>query len=274
VELVPALAPGLDQARGLENVEVPRDRLPRRAEPVLGRQAGTDLEERGRRDNRDMPADGRTDDATRKATDPKAAGKAAVKGAGKGADKSPTTKESGVSRIASYLAIAAFFFGVGNATDLWDRFFGDESPRAQAAHVQAQARHSLAVQGYFAKVDDVACQANATTQGTPKNVSATWLDRALDSRLRFAAKWPDPLRESALTATERAAIESAIDRFVTGTDFWAALLADAKAGNVSAYNAHVGEYRRAMADYRAVLAPYRTGGCALVWPGLPVWRPS
>src|SRR5258705_10439313 len=45
VELVPALAPGLDQAGGLENVEVLRDRLPRRAEMGLGRQAGTDVEQ-------------------------------------------------------------------------------------------------------------------------------------------------------------------------------------------------------------------------------------
>lgn len=213
-----------------------------------------------------MPADGRTDEATQRATDPKSAGKRA--------DKTSTTTESGVSRIASYLAIAAFFFGVGNVTDLWDRFFGDESPHAQVQKVERQTRHSLAVQGYFAKVDDVACRANATTQGTPENVSAAWLDRALDNRLKFAAKWPDPLRENELTATESAAVESAINRFVTGTDFWAALLADAKAGDVSAYNAHVGEYRRAMADYKAVLAPYHTGGCALVWPNLPVWRPS
>ena len=46
VELVPALAPGLDQTRSLENVEVLRDRLPRRAEPVLGRQTRADLKER------------------------------------------------------------------------------------------------------------------------------------------------------------------------------------------------------------------------------------
>src|SRR5215470_2224145 len=46
VELVPALAAGLDQARGLQNVEVLRDRLPRRAKPVLDRQARADLKER------------------------------------------------------------------------------------------------------------------------------------------------------------------------------------------------------------------------------------
>ena len=46
VELVPALAAGLDQTRGLENVEVLRDRLPRRAKPVLDRQARADLKQR------------------------------------------------------------------------------------------------------------------------------------------------------------------------------------------------------------------------------------
>ena len=46
VELVPALAAGLDQARGLEDVEVLRDRLPRGAEAVLGRQPRAELEER------------------------------------------------------------------------------------------------------------------------------------------------------------------------------------------------------------------------------------
>src|SRR5258706_176150 len=46
VELVTALAAGLDQTRGLQNVEVLRDRLPRRAKPVLGRQARADLKER------------------------------------------------------------------------------------------------------------------------------------------------------------------------------------------------------------------------------------
>src|SRR5215470_14306665 len=46
VELVPALAAGLDQARGLQNVEVLRDRLPRRAKPVLDRQARADLKQR------------------------------------------------------------------------------------------------------------------------------------------------------------------------------------------------------------------------------------
>src|SRR5215470_14252007 len=45
VELVPALAADLDQTRGLQNVEVLRDRLPRRAKPVLGRQARADLKE-------------------------------------------------------------------------------------------------------------------------------------------------------------------------------------------------------------------------------------
>src|SRR5262245_362370 len=46
VELVPALAAGLDQTRGLQNVEMLRDRLPRRAKPVLDRQARADLKER------------------------------------------------------------------------------------------------------------------------------------------------------------------------------------------------------------------------------------
>src|SRR5436309_8196364 len=46
VELVPALAAGLDQTRGLQNVEVLRDRLPRRAKPVLDRQTRADLKQR------------------------------------------------------------------------------------------------------------------------------------------------------------------------------------------------------------------------------------
>lgn len=46
VELVPALATGLDQTRSLENLEVLRDRLPRRAKPVFGRQPRADLKER------------------------------------------------------------------------------------------------------------------------------------------------------------------------------------------------------------------------------------
>src|SRR5262249_19670568 len=46
VELVPALTAGLHEARGLQDVEVLRDRLPRRAKPVLRRQARADLKER------------------------------------------------------------------------------------------------------------------------------------------------------------------------------------------------------------------------------------
>ena len=45
MELVPAFAPRLDQAGGLEDVEVLRDRLPRRGEPVVGDQSGAELEE-------------------------------------------------------------------------------------------------------------------------------------------------------------------------------------------------------------------------------------
>src|SRR5947207_2194654 len=46
VELVPALAAGLDHTRGLQDVEVLGDRLPRRAKPVLDRQTRADLKER------------------------------------------------------------------------------------------------------------------------------------------------------------------------------------------------------------------------------------
>src|SRR5262245_65164872 len=45
VELVAALASCLDQAGGLEQLEVLRDRLAGRSEPVLGRQARAELEQ-------------------------------------------------------------------------------------------------------------------------------------------------------------------------------------------------------------------------------------
>jgi hypothetical protein len=45
VKLVAAFAFGLDQASGLQNVEVLRDRLARGAELVLGRQPRTDLKQ-------------------------------------------------------------------------------------------------------------------------------------------------------------------------------------------------------------------------------------
>src|SRR5215218_5519430 len=46
VELVPALPPGPHQPRRLQDVEVLGDRLPRRAQPVLGREPGAELEQR------------------------------------------------------------------------------------------------------------------------------------------------------------------------------------------------------------------------------------
>jgi hypothetical protein len=46
LEHVTALTPGLDLSRSLENVAVLRDCLPRRAKPVLSRQARADLKER------------------------------------------------------------------------------------------------------------------------------------------------------------------------------------------------------------------------------------
>src|SRR6266851_5694123 len=45
VKLVSTLSAGFDQAGGLQHIEVLRDRLPRRAEPILVRQACADLKQ-------------------------------------------------------------------------------------------------------------------------------------------------------------------------------------------------------------------------------------
>jgi hypothetical protein len=161
--------------------------------------------------------------------------------------------------IASLIAAAVFVFGVGSFTDLKDRVTGKT------------AKHSVALQLQVNGIT-ASCLSVGGGAAAPNKITLSWLNQMLNARVTFAARWAQS-DTPGLTDAEQSDMVAARTQFRAATGFWAALTHDFKAGDVSAYDAHLGEYFQAMAGYLATLHRYGLhGDCPVAWSPPPPWQ--
>jgi hypothetical protein len=172
--------------------------------------------------------------------------------------------------ISSLIAAAVFIFGVGNLTDLKDRFTGKDAGRRVEQQI-ARANHSIALSSQLELVS-AACASAGGNATVPKKITVSWLDTMLDARTRFANTWAVGSVRG-LSDTEQADMAAARSRFRAATGYWAAVTHDYKVRDVSAYDAHLGDYYAAMAGYLDTLHRYGLhDGCPVSWAPPPFWQ--
>jgi hypothetical protein len=173
---------------------------------------------------------------------------------GPAAEQASPDSSKWLSTTSALIAVAVFFFGAGNFTDLRDKL------------TQKNRIHSAGLAGYRTLLTSACSSGPGRPDGYAIN-NLSRLNSVLKARITFVGIWTSSVLDDRLTDAERADMAAARFHFRAATGFWAALTSDFKADDDSAYDAHLGEYWQAMADYVSILHRYGLhSGCAVAWP--------
>jgi hypothetical protein len=172
----------------------------------------------------------------------------------RGAQEPKAGQSDTANWIAVILSATIFFFGVGSFADLNAKISGKKNIE------------SAALRAYVSSLEGDCPQPD----NPGKSISLTWLRQVLSSRAIFVNNWAAlASNDKELTDSERADMDAARFQFRAANGFWSALTSDFKAGNMSAYAAHVGQYYQAMASYMSLAERYRLHKCTTEWPAPP-----
>jgi hypothetical protein len=171
------------------------------------------------------------------------------------ADRSWTAS---LGRFTTYLALAAFFFGVGTLADLRNRVAAPPPAAAQAAR-----------DGYVRSLDGY-CRSLVTP--LPSGSTATgWARIAADDlevltgRNRMNLAWNTFAIPGSIAADDIGTLESIKSYHFAANDFLQAAIGRARAADADGYSASIGQYRQANAAFLKAASDFGFTVCNHYW---------
>lgn len=163
-----------------------------------------------------------------------------------------------LGRFTVYLALAAFFFGIGTLSDLQNRIVSPPPPPSEVAR--------KALVGSL----DEGCEGKTTVRLSKKKstgyerIAADDLE-ILEARVNLNHVWFSQPASGAMTRKDRAAFTSITSNYFAANDFLQAAVDRAKAGDEDGYARDIGLYRRANASFVKEAADFGFETCDVSW---------
>jgi hypothetical protein len=181
---------------------------------------------------------------------------AAYVGEARKAEKSWTER---FGKFTVYLALAAFFFGIGNVTDLRNRLAAPAPTRAQAAK-----------DAYVSTLDTYCKGFVGVRPGVPKGggyarIAADDLD-VLTARNRMNLAWNTYPIPGDMAPSDAGTFESIRSSYFAANDLLQAAVEEARAQDSHGYAFDIGLYRQANAEFLRTASDYGFTVCDHYWP--------
>jgi hypothetical protein len=172
-----------------------------------------------------------------------------------------------LGRFTVYLALAAFFFGIGTVSDLSHRFAASPPSAATASRA-----------GYVESLDTyckgfVGAPAGGNKGTGYARIAADDL-AVLTARNRMNLAWNSFPVPKAMAPKDVAAFESIRSDYFAANDFLQAAVARARAHDTAGYALDIGLYRQTNATFLTAAATFGFTTCAHYWPVADAPKPA
>ena len=171
------------------------------------------------------------------------------------ADKSWTAS---LGRFTTYLALGAFFFGVGTFTDLRNRLAAPQPTAAQAA----KDGYVRSLDGYCGSLVG-ALPSGSTATGWAR-IAADDLN-VLTARNRMNLGWNTFAIPRSMAAEDIGAFESIKSYYFAANDFLQAAIGRARVGDADGYSVNIGQYRQTNAAFLRAASDFGFTVCNHYW---------